>query len=202
MRLLAIDLAWSGPSGWVLVNFDLEDPILDYDEICISCNSKKGIERDQTTTILLYKEIRSLLNRQRAFYEKIVFEYTDWHRSISGKNAKKEYAIERRAQRTLGMAVSVITLAAWYFLKESYLMPLGANEARREFGATRKDSAAHLWTEQYPRFEFREHKTGFLFDRKLKQNVSDHISDAFVLAAVADNRLRLEEKIDAVGRSE
>lgn len=201
MRLLAVDLAWSGPSGWVDWNSDFDDPVLAYGEFRVSSKAS-GIEHDQEVAWLLYERLTGFLQKaclpEYRIYG-IVYEYTDWHRSLNFSNKKealKDYAIERRAQKTLGMAVAILAIAATQFGHS--LIPLGANEARKEFGATRKDAAARLFAEEYPRFVFEEHKTGFLRDTELDQLVSDHVSDAFVLAAVADRRLRRDE---LVGRS-
>jgi hypothetical protein len=204
MRILAIDLAWSGPSGWVFWDLEGTDPVLEYGEFQVQ-SKKAGIEHDQEITWFLYQELWTLIGHLEIIYLQqpgvIAYEYTDWHRSLKKGKEGQEYAIERRAQRTLGMAVAVISMVVfsinrYHTPSTQELMPLGANEARREFGATRKDSAAHLFAEEYPRFEFMEHETGFLFDKQLERMVSNHVSDAFVLAAVAARRLKAAQMIE------
>lgn len=197
MTILAFDLAYNGPTGWTVWSPRLDDPVLAYGDFQPDSPSSKltGGQRDMTILIDLSAKIGAVIRSHPTMW--LAYEYTDWHRNLNarGKNWKAEYAIERKAQWSLGMSVAALLLTAHscrvYIEK---IIDIGANEAKREFGAARKDAAARLFADEYPRFTFvDDSKEGYLFDTTEQRMVSDHISDAFVIAKVAASRVRMGE---------
>ncbi len=226
MKILAIDLAWSGKTGWVLWGEEVKagstmafekdgnllptketaskvygflehgiGPIYDYGEFQPKRKSTKktrvrikiGEIYDNICQLVLQFESNSGLM--------IAYEQTDWHQPLSGKDYKQKYAQERRVQRCLGRAEATLLLAAMAKRIEAYA--IGATEAKREFGAMRKDAVARLLANEYPdRLEFREDlgKDAFLWDLEKQQLISHHISDAMVVASVVSRRLHAEEQ--------
>lgn len=215
MKLLAYDLVWDGYTGWVYYNDDLDDPFVRYGEFKPKAHHKAtGVLRQQQLCQSLYGLVREVTD---AFKEKgliVVFEQSDWHQELGTRGDwKKVYARERTVQRTLGMAEAAFMLAVNNL--DLPLIGIGAAEAKREFGAVRKDAAARLLVAEYSdRFSIKElgytpqgHKKDVLFgsskdgffvmvDGKLNQQVPHHVSDAMVVAKVVGARLRLNELAD------
>jgi hypothetical protein len=231
MKILAIDLAWSGKTGWVLWGrsygrgemaaveedgtlapysesksrvalgpfAEATSPVYDYGEFQIN---KKSV-RDRVFGI--YNQIRQLIIEHESNSGLVIaYEQTDWHQSLSGRDYKKKYAQERRVQRCLGRAEAALLLATGpdhqflFGTVEPYA--IGAREAKQEFGAMRKDAVARLLAGEYPnKFEFRDDlgKDAFLWDLKLQQPISHHISDAMVIASVVWRRLENENRLGA-----
>lgn len=212
MRILAFDLSFNGPTGWVLWDNELDDPIVTYGEFQAKASNRlENHVRDLRLLVQISKEILEL---SFAFYfDFIAYERTDWHRNVNlkslqskarkrGKSLQEvlnvEFAIERNAMWSLGMARAAILLTAneIAFLEEEHVYEIGAMEAKREFGAGTKKAAAELFAIDHPRFRYSNMlDNGFLFDELKKQEVSDHISDAFIIASVVAARLRKAEMI-------
>ena len=132
----------------------------------------------------------------------VVFEYTDWHRSLNtrDKNWRVEYSIERNAQWSLGMATgSLLTLLIHKIgVLPEHIVGIGAREAKQEFGAVRKDAVCRILAAEYPdRFTFTdEFKDSYLFDKLLEQPVPHHCSDAMVVAEVVHRRVKFGEMVE------
>lgn len=213
MRILAFDLAWNGPTGYVLYDDDKGNPFrpfVDYGELKMTAKGKKEskVSYARETAACLFGNIGTLIDRYNYATLKystkselyVVYEYTDWHRPLSRSgNWKKDYAIERRAQWSLGMATATFLLSTSSTTAEvpaERLIGIGANEAKKEFGAQKKSAVRRILASDYPeRFEFEDDgsKEGLLYDKALDQQVSDHVSDAMALAIVVKNRLYMPE---------
>lgn len=209
MRLLSFDLVWDGLTGWVLWDDDQSDPIVSYGEFKPKAPSKlKGIERQQALCASLYYEIGLVVDTvNKRDLDAIVFERSDWHQNLNGQEWKQIYARERVVQRSLGMAEATMMMVA--FQASVPLQAIGAAEAKREFGAIRKDSAARLICDEYPRFsiiDVKEDSYGkdYLFGKKgdgffvVKDHITaalvpHHVTDAIVIAKVMASRMRKNE---------
>jgi len=188
LPILAFDLSWSGPTGWVLYDDDalpVHRPLVKYGEF----------EPGRTNTdIVLFECILDAINECVLPGKSViaVAEITDWHRNLKGLKGKQfdiQYKIERQAQFTLGSAKASFNLACNISPVVVRAVLIGANEAKREFGAMRKDACASLLVEEYPgRFERHDKKNSFLYDKLFKCDISDHISDAMVIASVVAKR--------------
>jgi len=202
-KILAIDLAYSGDTGWCLwVN---GQPKLVGTFNC-KTSIPASIERDIGVLACLRDCLMSLVASIHPDY--IAYEYTDWHRNllIKGRpirNFGVQYKIERQAQWSLGMsnAVILLTLNSLNFPIEKVLK-IGANEAKHEFGvnafsaesASLKEETAKYIAQEFPqRFSYYKHDTGYLRDNITDENLSDDISDAIMIARVADGRIRQNE---------
>lgn len=194
MRLAAFDLSWDGPTGWVLWDDILSCPVEAYGTF--STKGKSTVQ-DKVREIFTktYAVVSSLIPLNY-----IVYEQTDWHQNLNNlrpgsKKFNTKYAQERMVQRCLGRAEATFILS---LLPTGLpVISIGAMEAKREFGASRKDAAARLIAEEYPRFEFRDWKRGWLIDTSDGAKLEDHISDAIVIASVMSKRLHLENKLAA-----
>lgn len=201
MKLLAFDLSYTGPSGWVLWDTQADDPVVDYGEIEPKVNGSG--DKEVQVIFDLNRQINGLLKKFMTAHllTNVAYEFTDWHRTLAGLHKTKllsEYAIERNAQRTLGRAEAALIIACM----NQQIIPyrIGANEAKKEFGAMRKDACAHLFAEEYPRFRFidtaGDDAKYYLVDTKLMKQVSHHISDSFVIGSVVGRRLELNARLD------
>lgn len=187
MVILAFDLAFTGPTGWVLWAASRDDPVVDYG--WFEPRVKKGQEVYAAWEI--YQHALDIISQAPLAIELVAYEITDWHRSLNlHSNWKTEYAIERQAQRTLGRAETSVLIAATQ--NRLPAVAIGANEAKKEFGAVRKDAIARYLAGEYRRFEFieeaGENDKEFLVDTLLNKRIPHHVSDAFVIAKVAANR--------------
>jgi len=115
----------------------------------------------------------------------IVYEETDWHRSICGKSGKKcltEYAIERRTQYALGQMAA--TMAVFHYIHGYNVESVGANAVKGWLDARRKDAVARWVAANWPGdFEFYGEKDGYFLRDKVGTLLSHHISDALSIAA-------------------
>jgi hypothetical protein len=203
MKILAIDLAWD-KSGWVFWDSLANDPVISYGEIKTKETTSK--KYDDTGKLCYAIEsmrgnLQDLIGRdERHRPDVVVYEYTDWHQGLSGRNFKQKYAQERSAQRTLSRAETILLITCLDL--DLKVVGIGAMEARTEFcEARRKDAAARFFAAEYSyRFKFQEdlpeEDTRFLIDTSLGQYVSDHISDAFIIAAVYEKRARQAQMIE------
>jgi len=187
MRLLALDLALDGYTGWTVWDSELDNPVVEYGQLRPSVPSNlKGQVKVQHLVSNLYCKLSELLLRFPDVL--VVYEYTDWHRGLEKGD---DYAIERMAQRNLGRAEAVLILAAAGLERELY--PIGAVEAKREFGAMKKSSVARLLADEYHRFVFESEgdKKWWLRDTQLNQKLASHISDSMAIAKVVGRRHEL-----------
>lgn len=200
MRILALDLAWVGPSGWVVWDTEASFPIEDYGQI-----QPRDIEtdhyplREHTIATSLRNLLSGLIVRHEPDY--IAYERSDWYQDLrKASNYAVAYARERTNQRTLYSSQTVLMLAiaeAGWDITNVY--DLGVSEARKEFGVGNKKAAAERISDEFPRFEFRrEAKKKLLRDTETGKLLDDHISDAIVIASVQAARLRRWQMIDQV----
>lgn len=123
----------------------------------------------------------------------LVYEKTDWHRSICGKRGKQclsEYAIERRTQYALGQMAA--TMAVFQYIHNLVVEDTGANEVKKWLDAQRKDAVARWVAANWPDyFEFYGEKKGyFLTDLGTGALLSNHISDALSIYAYWVHKFR------------
>lgn len=200
MKLLAFDLSWSGPTGWVYWNDYAPDPIVDYGSFKIKLpNKSDGAMKTMSGCKQIYDIVKEIASGLPLDY--VVYEYTDWHRNLDRKHGwKVEYAMEREAQRTLGRAEGAFLVAC--ASEAIRVIGIGAREAKQEFGALDKARVAELVSCEYPRFRFVEpefdpvkmkhiDRDWYLIDETTQKEVPHHVSDAIVIAKVCANRLRL-----------
>ncbi len=220
MNILAIDLAWSGKTGWVLWGEGLKKntPLaMNAEGKYIPLDQSKsedlaGFLGHNISPIIAYGEFqvhkKAVEDRVAGIYEKVfdlihklndtpftlAYERTDWHQALEGANYKQKYAQERRVQRCLGRAEACLLLAAVHSGVDTYA--IGAREAKQEFGAMRKDAVAQLLANEYPtQLEFRYDvgKNASLWDLQEQRCISHHVSDAMAIASVVSRRLRVTE---------
>ncbi len=199
MKILAIDLAWIGDTGWVLWNWErgwlLEHGTITIRDVPLKERKDKAY-RDLNIARQLNHQLHRLIFPGLGL-DLIIYEYSDWQRNLGASSEwKKEYAIERKAQRTLGMAEATFLLAyrTATMDREVPLLALGAREAKHSFGAIRKKACAELLAQEYPdqfRFE-RQAKNGWLWYGE--ELLASHISDAIVLAKVGGDKFALEKR--------
>jgi hypothetical protein len=203
MRILAIDLAWDGPSGWVLWNHGSFDPIDRYGEFGVSVSSTLKGAKKKTEHVFQVFQTVSFLIENTLYPDVVCYEYTDWHQNLQGKdNWKKVYAQERNVQAALSKAEAALLLACK--LKGVTAVDIGARECKQEFvgsGVLSKENVAWTFKDTYNQ-EFRDRfslvqgdKAGFLQDDYSDKLVSHHISDAFVIAYVVARRLHQEKLV-------
>lgn len=202
MRLLAIDLAWDGPSGYVYWKTDSLDPVGHYGEIVTKVPNKlKGAERIMEMVGQIYDKTLNLMGQN---LDIVTYEVTDWHQSLGGKkNWKQVYAQERVVQAALARAEAALVLAC----RQAGIHPIsiGARECKQEFvgsGVLSKENVAWTFMNTYnqefrTRFELVQNMEAdaqaeaggcYLHDNFTNQYVSHHISDAFVIAYVVSRR--------------
>lgn len=203
MKILAIDLSWTGPSGWVLWDGALRhpkgwpDPIVKYGQFKVTPKSRlSGAHRRTNIGLQIKTNVQDVLRANRA--DLLVYEETDWHQGLAGnRNWKKDYARERQVQRSLAAAEMALLLAAHEL--STPVAALGANEAAKEYGLVsrsvdKKESTAMLLVNSLGhRLAFERHSTGYVVDRYDDTKLSHHITDAMMLAEVMYNRIRVEE---------
>ncbi len=205
MRILAIDLAYSGLTGWAVKDDSVIVPgqFTAYGQFSIGKGDivYKITSLGERLSRLLYND-----GRDSKWEPTIVaFEITDWHRTLRGSSDKVGYSIERKAQRCLGRAEAAMILASTQFMDGNggyitKLIPIGANEAKREFlggSGGSKIACARALSQEYPRFEFRDNKSYPLYDLSLKKKISNNVSDAFVIADVVAKREILNARMDS-----
>lgn len=204
MRVLAFDLAWTGKTGWAIwddgtgIQTLAEIPLYPFVSYGEFAPKGKAIDEIAVSLHNLISKVAQKLPPNNV----IAIEKTDWHRNlhgISGRKLAEQYAIERQAQRCLGRAESVAAMAiqpgTWGSITK--IVFIGANEAKREFGATKKGAVARLIAEEYPdRFRHQNKKTSFLFDIGLNHDVSHNESDAMMIAQVTARREILNAKVE------
>ena len=194
--ILAFDLAWTGLSGWCLWNGANElDPILKYGEFKPKFKSSlTGAERVQAIGMAIGKNVLDLLTELTPTV--CVYEYTDWFQDLRGKpNWKLLYKKERQNQACLHRA----EMALLYAASKAGVRPvsIGATEARKEYQVQRKDAAARILSSNLPQrldFDY-DGPVWFVLDLKTGQRISDHITDAMVLADVVWHRQFIEERL-------
>jgi len=187
MRLLGLDLAWTGTTGWVVWEDDRPIAWGDFKP------PYKKLPHAQRIAFYSHKLHLATLNLIRDHQpDFLVYEKTDWHRGPGRVNQ----AIERRNRAALARAETIVILTADQ--EGVSVMPLGANEAKAEFGAKRKDAIARLIVEEYPcLFEFStDGDSCYLVYRETGERLSHHISDAMALVKVAAARLRQEALVE------
>lgn len=214
MKILAFDLVWDGLTGWVYWDTDLDDPVIAYGEFKPKANYKlTGVAHQQALCLSLQDNIWVVMDAFKA--DTFAFEFTDWFQDVfkgSIEERKKRYAQERKVRETLGMAKAAFILAASEFPVRIY--GIGAAEVKHEFGAIRKDAAAKMICQEYPRFTVESvnhvsstgqlHSVDVLFgnkadgfflvvDNKSGGYVAHHVTDAIVVASVVSKRLKLDE---------
>lgn len=199
MVILAIDLAWSGKSGWVLFYSEMPDPVTEYGEFKPKIHKEwKGTMRDFRISKHISDAVSTLLRQFEVDY--VVYEITDWHKDLKrSRRFSVDYKIERQTQRTLGKAsVSLLNGVGLAGLPMNKVVAMGANEAKQAFGAQKKRAAAELFASEYPsRFDtIYDDDEYFIYDTKEDKKISNHISDAFVLAAVAARELHKQEMVN------
>lgn len=202
--ILAIDLVWSGSTGWCLWSEEKEQ-VMEYGEFSVKRSSKgTKTQKDIGAIIQLSDFIQNLVRISDVYDETltVVYEYTDWHRA---GRTKTEYAIERVAQRRLGMAEATLlsNLINLEFPKDR-IIGIGANEAKREFGvgvgerSYSKKKLAELFSLEFLRFKFLNDGTSkFLLDTQTGEELSNDISDSFILGYVASKRLHKQRMVDS-----
>lgn len=197
--ILALDLSYVGDTGWVIWDTELNHPVVDWGVWTIKGKGKK-MEAEINIIPQIYDNMVNLVT----YFDPdiIAYEYTDWHRNISPNDPdwKRQYSIERNAQKTLSLARSALICALHSIKRLNRCIAIGANEAKREFGALRKKAAAELFSDEFSRFRFIRENTdkdpGFLWDEYMGKLVPHHVSDAFVIAYVVARRARLKELVD------
>jgi Holliday junction resolvasome RuvABC endonuclease subunit len=207
-RLLAIDLAWDGPSGWVLWSGNALDPVDRYGEFAVTVSSKiKGAQKAMESAFQIFQTVSYLIENTQV--DAVVYEFTDWHQNLQGKeNWKKIYAQERVVQAALSRAETALLLACK--MNNTPPVSIGARECKQEFvGSGRLDKENVAWTfkdtynqEYRTRFELVQNmevdaqaeagKDCYLSDMAENKYISHHISDAFVIAYVVARRLHKE----------
>jgi hypothetical protein len=203
MKILAIDLAWTGPSGWVLWDGarlhskGWPDPIIKYGEFKVT--PKRGLTGAGRRTDIgrqIQTAVRAVLRENPA--DLLVYEETDWHQGLSGqRDWKQKYAQERQVQRSLAAAEMALLLATAEMSVPA--ASLGASEAAKEYGVVsrkvqKKEMTAMLLANSLGyRLAFEKHKTGYVLDKLDGSKLSHHITDAMMLAEVMYNRIRVEE---------
>ena len=193
--VLAVDLAWSGVSGWCLWNEeDAYNPLLTWGEF-----SPKGGRNVGETADMLYVFFGHLFDEIYQSYGNlaIVYETTDWFQPLPGwhdDDDRQRYARERVAQRSLGQAEAIFCLAYHH----SHMTPpptrLGVAEARRKFGAKDKTDVLRVLLMEYPQI-FTKPERGWLRHIPTGMLISDHVTDAIVLAKVYAREMALQERI-------
>jgi hypothetical protein len=204
MLILAIDLAWTGKSGWVLWDPSLSDPIANYGEFAIKQPKSSKDSPKTTRDLFIINQIIDFIEGMVNLWHPdwLVYEFSDWHRSFNPskrhEQIKKEFAIERHAQRTLGQSeATLLTTLIFVGYDQGRIMGLGANEAKNAFGAKKKKAAAELFATDFHRFIFHNDRDdNFLTDTLLNIDISDHISDSFILAKVAADRINFQELVN------
>ncbi len=198
-KLLSLDLAYSGDTGWVVWDDELPYPVRDYGSF-----HPKG-KTDYQKVLSLYQALSEMIYMWRNVGEVkvdyVTYEQTDWHRQLltSTRRPVKDFEIEYKKERlnqwSLGMAHAVMTMAATTNIPEKLLIPIGAMEAKHEFGSATKKGVAELLANEYPnnlRF-YNEREKDFLYDIVNKCDIEDHVSDAMAIASVVAKRIRQNE---------
>lgn len=193
-KLLSFDLAYSGDTGWVVWDDEKEYPVVASG--AIKPKGKTDYKKVRSLYMILFDMIYQWRNTTSSIVDFICYEQTDWHRSINdkSKNANVEFAKERRAQWSLGMANAIMLVAASMNVPEDALIPVGAMEAKREFGSITKKGVAELLANEYPQYlRFDAGKDDYLWDLDKNEAVPDHVSDAMAIASVVAKRIRQNE---------
>ena len=193
-HVLAVDLAWTGVSGWCLWNEeDSHNPLLTWGEF-----SPKGGRNIGETADILYTLFRHLLDEIYQSYGEvaIVYEGTDWFQPLPSwhdDDDRQRYARERVAQKSLGQAEAILCLACLH----SHMSPparLGVAEARRKFGAKNKEDVVRVLLMEYPQI-FTKPGRGWLRHKSSQLLLSEHVTDAIVLAKVHAREMAFQERI-------
>lgn len=192
-RILAFDLAYSGDTGWVVWDDEKDYPVIASGTI--KPKGKTDYKKVRSLYMILSDMIYQWRNTTSPTVDAVTYEQTDWHRNIGGENSKVEYAKERRAQWSLGMANAIILVAMSMNIPEEICIPIGAMEAKREFGAKKglKKAVAELLSQEFPNnlgFN-RESEKDWLIDLSTGNSIPDHVSDAMAIASVVAKRIRL-----------
>lgn len=220
MKLLAVDLAWDGPSGWVLWESGYADPIRAYGEFKPKVSSKEtGANRDLALCEGIFHAVDGLIRSHKP--ETLAYEYTDWHQKLSGKqNWNQIYARERNVQNALGMAKASLLLAITNTRIEYICLgddwgvkpvAIGARECKQEFvgsSVLSKENVAWTFKDTYNQ-EFVERfthvedskKDVYIYDGPKDKPISHHISDAFVIAYVIARREHQRKLVDGAKTS-
>ena len=194
-HVLAVDLAWTGVSGWCLWNEeDSHNPLLTWGEF-----SPKGGRNIGETADILYTLFRHLLDEIYQSYGEvaIVYEGTDWFQPLPGwhdDDDRQRYARERVAQKSLGQAEAIFCFACYHSRMTPQPTRLGVAEARRKFGAKDKEDVVRVLLMEYPQI-FAKPGRGWLRHKSSQLLLSDHIADAIVLAKVHARETALQERI-------
>lgn len=181
MKILGFDLAWSGTTGWAI--YDGETEIFtDYGDFTPAKVS--GLQGPQETRQMaknLGRCIDEVLRYVNGAVDLVVFEKKDWNDPKQIRAQKRLY----QAELTLILQTDIYDI-----------MEIGANEAKKEFGAKDKREAARVLAYQWPeQFTFQKHKIGWLVD-KFGHELSGDVSDAMVVAYVAYRKSRLNRLIE------
>ena len=188
-KILAVDLAEKGPSGWVVWDTEAEPPLLDYGQYQPTAKPP-GLVAHQ-----LYEHFKALTLDLLAIHDYdlvIVYEITDWFQKLDNDDPKFhiKYKRERQTQASLGRAESAFCLAVIHAYSKVPLR-VGVNRVRKELGARTKDDViAYLALA----FDWLDICKDSLLLRKLQNTwepLSHHIADAMALGLVQSNWLRL-----------
>lgn len=191
-RILSFDLAYSGDTGWVVWDDEKDYPVIASGTI--KPKGKTDYKKVRSLYMILSDMIYQWRNTTTPTVDAVCYEQTDWHRNIGGENSKVEYAKERRAQWSLGMANAIMLVAASMNIPEEICIPIGAMEAKREFGSATKKGVAELLANEYPtHLRFEPVKDDYLWNLDKFEAVPNHISDAMAIASVVAKRIRQNE---------
>lgn len=187
--ILALDLAW-GTTGWAYRRETDDAVAFFYGKF--SVNGEGWMDK----AIGIGQNVRKICEEFLPNIDILAYEYTDWHRRLKGNKWAIDYAIERKAQRTLGRAEASLLLGIAEYRDRLQIVPVGANKAKKEFGASsmlramnlenEKEACAAILCERYPQqFSFGSHlKSAYMRDVIDSIDIGHDISDAIMLTEV------------------
>lgn len=187
--VLAIDLAWTGPSGWVQWNeWNSSSPLVCLGEFQPIQKDVSKIADEHYGRWLSVLDLLFYAGTKMPASFDVVYEYSDWSQPVG-----QQYGREKTVQHALGAAEAVFCLACIH--KGVTPHRLGVTEARHDFGAKNKDEVRTLLTLEYQGiFELDKTRGGWLVYVPGSAKISKHVADAIVLAKVFARRQALLER--------
>jgi hypothetical protein len=187
VNILLLDIS-STTTGWAIVNTATGE-VVATGHFTVN---KKGLKVEDGAAYInqVCSEVyhKTLLVLEGHAIDEIVYEVTDWHRSlfrrgITRKQQLIDYSIERRTQWSLGQMAG--TMAVFNYLHKYPVYSVGVNVVKNWIGEKDKMAVARWvaanWQDRFAYVP--EVKNRPLLDLKTGANLSHHISDALALGA-------------------